>query len=70
MSFPTIDEVVAFLLEHGQPGMADLVSRTQEALTYSRSLNKSNVDAYNALRVKYEPQFRYPDYRPPIESTD
>lgn len=70
MSYPTIDEVVSFLTEHGQPAMANLVSRTQDQLDYSRSLNQSNVDAYNALKNKYEPQFRYPDYRPPIESTD
>jgi len=70
MSFPTIDEVVSFLTEHGQTAMANLVLRTQDQLDYSRSLNQSNVDAYNALKNKYEPQFRYPDYRPPIESTD
>jgi hypothetical protein len=66
--FPTIDEAIAFLIEHNQPGMAILVERMNSQLTESRSANQKTLAAYNAMKTKYEPMYRYPNYRSPPDS--
>ena len=69
MSSPqTVDEVIAWLRDRGEPVMALIVQTLQENYREARAINESNVAACNALREKYEPAFRYPTHRAPAES--
>lgn len=69
-TFPTISEVVAWLRDRDQPAMAVAVEMLHRNCQAAQAVNQKNVDAYNALREKYEPRRKWEaDYTPPPEAS-
>lgn len=56
MSYPTVDDVIAFLDGSDRPAMATVVRTLGEAERECRRAAEANLRALYALRDKYEPR--------------
>ena len=61
--WPTFDDVVEFLREHGKADMATVVSGMRDEARRCREAAEVNIKAYYELKVRYEPPPEAPDHR-------
>ena len=54
-TWPTCDDVVLFLREHGRPDMASVVSGMRDDVQRCRKAAEQSVKAYHELQMRYEP---------------
>ena len=62
-TFPTCDDVLAFLREQGQPAMAIVLDTLRESERRARNAAEQSVKAYHELKLKYEPPAATPGWR-------
>ena len=60
---PTYEDVIAYLVEHGQPAMANLVERSRANGEQARRSAEQILQKYYAIKAKYEPT-PYRDHGP------
>ncbi len=61
--WPTFDDVVAFLREHGKADMATVASGMRDEAQRCRKAAEQIVKAYQQLQMKYEPPPATPGWR-------
>ena len=67
--WPSIADVAAYLREHGKEAAAIVVERVAESEQRCRQAAHENLQAYYALKEKYEPRPKVDrSYRAPPES--
>ena len=67
--WPTVEEVAAYLREHGKDAAARVVEMVADSEKRCRKAAEDNLQAYYALKEKYEPRPKVDrSYRSPPES--
>ena len=61
--WPTFDDVVAFLREHGKADMATVASGMRDEAQRCRKAAETSLKAYHELQMKYEPPAVLPGWR-------
>jgi hypothetical protein len=61
--WPTFDDVVAFLREHGKADMATVASGMRDEAQRCRKAAETSLNAYHELKLKYEPPPAAPEHR-------
>ena len=61
--WPTFDDVVAFLREHGRSDMASVVVTMRVSESQSRQAAERSVKAFQELQMRYEPPPATPGWR-------
>lgn len=64
--WPTVEEVAAYLREHGKDAAARVVEMVADSEKRCRKAAEDNLQAYYAIKLKYEPRPKGPpNYRSP-----
>jgi hypothetical protein len=61
--WPTFDDVVAFLREHGKADMATVASGMRDEAQRCRKAAETSLKAYHELKMKHEPPPATPGWR-------
>jgi len=61
--WPTFDDVVAFLREHGRADMATVATGIRDEAQRCRTAAEHSVKAFQELQMKYEPPPATPGWR-------
>lgn len=62
-TWPTFDDVVLFLREHGRPDMASVATGMRDEAQRCRTAAEQSVKAFQQLQMKYEPPPATPGWR-------
>ena len=62
-TWPTSDEVIAWLRDRDQPEMATVVEGLRDSEQRCRTAAEQSVQAYQQLQIKYEPPPATPGWR-------
>jgi hypothetical protein len=71
--WPTFDDVVAYLREHGKADMATVASGMRDEAQRCRKAAETSLKAYHELKLKHEPPPATPglwSYQAKTESSD
>ncbi len=60
--FPTVDDVIEWLRNEEQPGMAATIEALKRSEAANRAAAEDAVRQFNALRSKVHPIWRPPDH--------